>query len=127
MIDYASLKLIHVACVILSISGFMLRGGLMLADSPLLSRRSVRIAPHLVDTLLLVSGLWMAVLIGQYPGTVGWLSAKLIALLVYIGLGVVALRGGKTKRVRVIALIGALATFAYMAAVAHSKQVLPFI
>lgn len=122
MFDYADLKLFHLACVIISISGFSLRGGLMLADSPLLWRRWVRTVPHIVDTGLLLSGIWMAVLLGQYPGTAGWLSAKLLALLVYIGLGFVALRLGRSKAIRVTALILALACFAYMVAVARSKD-----
>ncbi|NBS56528.1 MAG: regulator SirB, partial [Betaproteobacteria bacterium] len=51
--DYAALKAIHVTSAILSISGFAARGVLMLAGSPLLKTRFVRIAPHVVDTVLL--------------------------------------------------------------------------
>lgn len=122
MFDYASLKLFHIACVIASIAGFSLRGALMLAGSSLLWRRWVRTVPHFVDTALLVSGLWLASLIGQYPGTAPWLTAKLLALLAYIGFGFVALRLGRTRRIRIAALLGAFACYGYMVGVALSKS-----
>jgi len=123
--DYTTLKVLHLGSVILSISGFTARGMLMLLDSPLIWNRWVRTLPHIVDTLLLLSGLWMAVLINQHPGSSGWLTAKLAALLAYIGLGFIALRLGRTKSIRVAAFIGALLCFAYMVLVAISKTPLP--
>jgi len=123
--DYITLKALHLGSVALSISGFTVRGLLMLIDSPLIWNRWVRTLPHIVDTLLLVSGLWLAALINQYPGTSGWLTVKLVALFIYIGLGFVALRLGRTKNVRLAAFIGALLCFAYMAQVALSKSPLP--
>jgi len=125
MLEYPTLKTIHVACVALSISGFALRGTLMLANSGLIWNRTVRTIPHLVDTVLLASGIWLASLIHLYPGTSAWLTAKLLALLLYIGLGFVALRRGRTKRIRVTALVGALLCFAYMALVALGKNPMP--
>jgi len=125
MFDYTTLKTTHIACVVLSIGGFSLRGLLMLVNSPLIWKRVVRTLPHIVDTLLLVTGLWMAVLINQYPGTSAWLTTKLLALLAYIGLGFVALRLGRTKTIRVAAFAGALLCFAYMVLVALYKTPLP--
>ena len=55
---YLIAKNLHVGCVILSLGGFAARGMLMLGASPLLERRFVRIAPHVVDTVLLASALW---------------------------------------------------------------------
>ena len=126
MIDYVTLKLVHQTTVLLSISGFALRGGLMLANSPLLYRRWTRTWPHLIDTLLLVSGIWMAVTLRLNPLEHPWLAAKIIALLVYIGLGFVALRLGKNRRTRIVALIAAIVCFAYIALVGLNKTVLPF-
>ena len=118
MLEYGDLKLVHVTCVIASISGFTLRGGLMLAGSRLLWNRWVRTLPHFVDTLLLGSGLWMAVKIEQYPGTTSWLSAKLVGLIAYIVLGAFALHYGRTYSIRSLALAGALGTYGYIALVA---------
>ena len=43
----------------------------------------------------------------------------------FIGLGTIALKRGKTRSVRVKALIAALGVFAYIVAVAMTKQVIP--
>ena len=126
MVDYLTLKLVHQTTVLLSIAGFALRGGLMLADSSLLYRRWMRSWPHLIDTLLLVSGIWMAIVIKLSPLEHPWLASKLIALLVYIGLGFVALRLGKTRRIRVAALLAAALCFVYIALVGLNKTPLPF-
>jgi uncharacterized membrane protein SirB2 len=85
----------------------------------------VRTLPHLVDTVLLASGVWLAVLLDQYPGGSAWLTAKLLALVAYIALGFMALRLGKTRRVRVTAFIASLLCLAYMATAAWYKDPVP--
>ena len=119
---YLALKAIHVGCAVVSISGFVLRGAMMLADSPLLQARFVRVAPHVVDTLLLASALWLAALIGQYPFVQGWLTAKVLALVAYIALGAVALKRARSKKVRAIAFALALAAAAYIVSVALTRD-----
>ncbi len=116
--DYAILKAIHVGCAMLSIAGFVARGTLMLGDSPLLRARFVRIAPHVVDTVLLASALLLAWRSAQVPFVQSWLTAKVLALFAYIALGSVALSRGRTRRVRAVAFVLALATFAYIVSVA---------
>ena len=123
---YVALKQLHVATVIVSYSLFLLRGVWMLADSPLLARRWVRIVPHVNDTILLAAGIWLATIIGQYPGTVGWLTAKIVALVAYILLGMVAIRRGPTKAVRATAWIAAQLVFFYIVAVALTRDANPF-
>ncbi len=115
---YLAVKWLHVGCVVLSITGFAARGALMLAGSPLLGARWVRVAPHVVDTLLLASALWLAWMIGQYPFVHGWLTAKVLGLFAYIILGSIALRRGRTPRQRGAAFAAALATAAYIVSVA---------
>jgi uncharacterized membrane protein SirB2 len=126
-VQYLALKWVHIACAILSITGFTLRGILMLLDSPLLATRFARIAPHVVDTVLLASALWLAVLIGQYPFVQGWLTAKVLALLAYIALGTVALKRARSKAVRSAAFALALATAAYIVSVALMRDPLGFL
>ena len=115
-------KSIHVGCVVVSLSGFVLRGMLMLAGSAWLSARFVRVAPHVIDTLLLASALWLAWALGQYPFVHAWLTAKLLGLLAYIGFGTVALRRGRTRAVRIAALVCALLSAAYVVAVALTRD-----
>jgi len=121
------IKIIHVGCALLSISGFFARGILMMRDSAMLQKRLFKITPHIIDTLLLGSAIWLAVQNSVNPGDNPWLLAKIIALLVYIGLGTVALKRGKTKRVRIIAWLAALLVFAYIVAVAVTKSALVFV
>ena len=121
---YLSLKLVHMTSVAASLGLFSLRGAWMLAGSPRLRDRWVRVLPHLVDTVLLLSGLALAWRIGQYPFVHGWLTAKVIALVAYIGLGTVALKRGRTLHVRGLTLIAALLVFGYMVSVALTGSAL---
>lgn len=119
---YLAIKYIHVTCAVLSISFFMVRGMWMLFDSERLQQRWVRIAPHVIDTLLLTSALVMVFWSAQYPFVQPWLTAKVIALIVYIVLGSIALKRGKTETVRITAFIGAMMVFAYIVMVALTRQ-----
>lgn len=122
---YTGLKTLHLSCAALSLGGFVLRGTWMLTDSPWLHRPATRILPHVNDTLLLGAGIGLALLIHQYPLTDAWLSAKLLALLAYIGLGTVALKRGRSKRIRALAFVGALLVFGYLVAVALTHRPWP--
>ena len=119
---YAVLKWLHVGCAGLSLAGFAARGALMLRGSPLLETRCARIAPHVVDTVLLASALALSWQLGQYPFVHGWLTAKVIALAGYIVFGSIALRRGRTLRVRAAALVLALGCAAYIVAVALARD-----
>ena len=120
--NYLAIKHLHITFAVLSGSFFLLRGLWMLIDSPMLQRRWVKVVPHGVDTLLLASALVLVFWSGQYPFVQAWLTAKVLALIAYIVLGTIALKRGKTKGVRTFALFAALATFAYIVAVALTRQ-----
>lgn len=122
MQTYLIVKQIHVACVVLSLGGFVTRGALMLAGSGLLHTRLVRIAPHVVDTVLLVSAIWLAWTLKQYPFVHGWLTAKVLGLIAYIGFGTMALKRGKTLRSRCLYFLLALLAAAYIIAVALTRD-----
>lgn len=121
------LKHVHVACVILSGTGFFIRGVWMVRESPRLHEKWVRVLPHIIDTTLLVSAILLAWQIRQYPFVQGWLTAKVLALIAYIVVGAVGLKYGKTRKVRIAAWLGAIVIFAYIVLVALTRQVLPFI
>jgi uncharacterized membrane protein SirB2 len=118
---YAGVKTLHMATVALSLAGFVLRAGWMLYAPHLLTLRTVRIVPHVVDTVLLLSGATLAWQIG-WAGVSGWLPAKLVGLVVYIALGAIALRRGRSRGTRIGAAVGALVTFAYIVSVAITKS-----
>ena len=124
---YVVLKNLHLATIALTLTLFVLRGAWMMADSPRLQARWVRIVPHVNDTLLLTSGISLAILMQQYPLVHGWLTAKFFALVAYIVLGTLALKRGKTKARRIAAWVAALLVFGYMAAVARAHDPVPFL
>jgi uncharacterized membrane protein SirB2 len=115
-------KTIHVVCVLLSFAGFFVRGIWMLRDSELMRRRWVRITPQVVDTLLLVSAIVLAIQLRLSPMEQPWLMAKIIALVVYIGVGLVALKLGRSKQVRLYAWLLGLLLFGYIISVAVTKS-----
>lgn len=119
---YTTLKLVHMIAAILAISGFILRGFWMLSDSENLQRPLVRVLPHVIDTVFLLAGIGLIVTLHLPLLLPGWLQIKIVALLAYIVLGTIALKRGKTKRVRLIAFILALLTFAYAVGVALNKS-----
>lgn len=127
MIEYYGLiKHIHVGSVVLSFTLFFMRGFWMIYRPALLQRTWVKVLPHVIDTVLLTSAILLAIMIAQYPGVHGWLTAKVVGLLAYIGLGTVALKRGPTRHVRVAAWICALLVFGYIVSVAITRDVLPF-
>ena len=123
---YILLKSLHLATIAVTLALFLLRGAWMMADSARLQARWVRVVPHVNDSLLLASGIGLAVLIKQYPLVDDWLTAKLVALIAYIVLGTVALKRGRTRRTRIVAGGAALLVFGYMVAVALSHDPFPF-
>ncbi|MGM0594909.1 MAG: SirB2 family protein [Pseudomonadota bacterium] len=124
---YSSVKWAHICFALLSLGGFLLRGGLMLRQSSWLGHPLVRNLPHLNDTLLLLAGVW---LLWQGPWVLassGWLQLKLGLLLLYIGLGFIALRRGRfTRPQRAVAWVAAVWVYLGMLWLAHSKPAIGF-
>lgn len=125
--NYLLLKHLHLSCVVLSGCGFFLRGLWMLRGSAYLQHPVTRIAPHIVDTLLLGSAIAMTILSRQYPFSADWLTAKLLALLVYIACGTMALKRARNRRQRAIYFVAALIALAYIVAVALTRSPLGFM
>ena len=120
--NYELIKMIHVGSVVLSYLLFTLRGFWVISQSPSLQKRWVKILPHVIDTALLVSAITLAIYIQQSPLQDSWLTAKVTGLLVYIGLGMVAMRFGKTRQIRIAAWVAAETVFFYIVLVALTKS-----
>jgi len=119
---YLVLKIVHTLAAITTISGFMLRGYWMMTDSARLEHKATRVAPHIIDTVFLLSGVAMVWMLALNPLRQSWLLAKFTGLIVYIVLGAIAIKRGRTKQVRIIAFAGAISVFAYIVGVALSKS-----
>ncbi len=119
------LKSLHITCVVLSYSLFFLRGFWLLRGSTIMRQRWVKIAPHFVDSTLLISAIALAWQLGYTPANSLWLAVKIVALLFYIGLGILAFRFARTPRLRLVAWLSAQVAFFYIVAVAITHN--PFI
>ena len=114
--------IIHVATALASIAGFIFRGILIFNNLDMARQKWLKITPHIVDTVLIISAITLFIESGLDLLQTQWLIAKIIALIAYIALGLVAFRFGKTLAFRLIAWCGAIAVFCYILAVAVTKN-----
>lgn len=119
---YAAIRWVHVYAVLSSIALFTLRGVLMVVDAPWRQHFVLRTVPHVVDTVLLTSALMLSTVLQQYPFAQPWLTVKVVALVVYIVLGSIALKRGRTKGIRLAAFFAALATVLFIVSVARLRE-----
>ena len=120
--DYALIKTVHQGAVALSVAGFFARGTAALAGAEWVRGRLARTLPHVVDSVLLASALTLAWMLRLTPGSAPWLTAKIVGLLAYIALGMVALRPGRPMPLRATAWVGALTVFGWIVSVAMLKD-----
>ena len=125
--EYSTLKLVHESAVAISIAGFAARGIGMLAGATWVRTRGAKTLPHVVDTVLIVSAVVLAWMLGLSPASTPWIAAKIAGLLAYIALGMVALRFGRTRGIRAAAFVAALVTFAWIVSVAITKDPRGFV
>ncbi|MFA5825136.1 MAG: SirB2 family protein [Gallionellaceae bacterium] len=124
--SYTSIKILHLASVLISYSLFFMRGLWVLRASHVMQQRWVKIAPHIIDSVLLGSAITLAALLGISPFTAPWLAAKIIALLPYIVLGSIALKRGKTRQTKLACWLAAQAVFCYIALTAWAHDPMPW-
>lgn len=112
----------HVICVAASGSLFFTRGCLTLASSPLAIHAVLRRVSILIDSTLLAAGITLTTIIHQYPFLQAWLTAKVLLLVVYIVLGMFALRRGRTRTIRGACFVSALLVFLFIVSVAFAHN-----
>ncbi|MBN4075484.1 MAG: hypothetical protein COA71_08675 [SAR86 cluster bacterium] len=127
MDSYFVFKTIHMTFALLSISGFLLRGYWMLQESPLLQLKPVKILPHIIDTVLLLSAVALLFVLGFGLLNQGWLVHKIALLVVYIVLGMIALGNKYSRQKKITAFIGAVLVFFYIAGIAVTKTALSWL
>jgi len=121
--SYIAYKHLHTSFAALSIIFFIIRAYWSVLERGCLQNTFVRVAPHIIDTLFLLSGLAMAFTIGfNHP----WLIAKIIGLIAYIYVGIFAIRRGRTPQIRLLSAIVAILIYVYIVGIALNKSVLSF-
>lgn len=124
---YPEIRLAHVSAVLASGGLFFLRGLVLLTGGRWAVAAPVRYLSYTMDTVLLTAALMLMTIVQQYPFVHAWLTVKVLLLLVYIGLGILAFWKGRTRKVRIGAWAAALAVYAYIYSVARAHDPLGFL
>lgn len=119
---YAQIKFVHILCVALSGGLFFARGLMMLAGTALANHAVLRYASYAIDTTLLTAALMLTAILHQYPFVQSWLTTKVLLLVVYVVLGVFALRRGRTRSIRLLCFAAALAVYVAIIGVAYAHD-----
>ena len=120
---YAQIRWVHIACIIASGSLFLLRGSLVLAGKQRIAMLApLRFLSYGIDTLLLSAALMLLTILPHAMFANGWLTVKLVLVVVYIVLGSVALKLGHTARARTIAFVAALTVYLGIIAIARTHH-----
>lgn len=124
--EYILVKQIHMAAASLSFLGFLIRGFWMISENSLLQAKVTKILPHIIDTVLLVTAISLVIILQAYPFEVNWITAKVLFLVAYIVIGTIALKRGKTKKIRIMAFVVSLIIILAIFAIAVMKPALSF-
>jgi len=122
---YDLLKLAHVTCVVISGSLFIYRFARMNTRPDQPPPKTLKVVPHINDTILLGCALGMLYVAGINPFTMPWLFAKILALLAYIIIGAICMRSIPGSKQQTVSFVAAISIFAYILLVGLSKQVMP--
>ncbi|SHH36160.1 SirB2 family protein [Ferrimonas marina] len=118
---YVALKHIHLTLIGASVGLFILRFVLLMLQSGVLQRKWAKVLPHVIDTLLLLSGVALIMATGWNPIRDPWLTEKMLALVAYIILGVITFKAQRGTLFRVFAFLGSLGWVYYMFVLAQTK------
>jgi len=124
---YPQIKWVHVAAVIASGSFFLLRGAGVLAGARWPMWAPLRYLTYTIDTVLLTAALMLVTILHQYPFVQGWLTMKVVLLVVYIVLGTFALKRAPSRRARAWCYAAAIAVFLFIVSVARAHQPLGIV
>ena len=94
----------------------------MLAGSRWCNHALLKWPSYINDSILLTAGVLLMQLTQQYPISHNWLSVKLLLLVVYIVLGVFALRAAPTRTTRALYYVAALAVYLFMVSIARGHH-----
>ncbi|MYL23428.1 regulator SirB [Halomonas alkaliantarctica] len=120
------LKHLHISMAYLSLLFFIVRAVWAVRETPMLQARWVKVVPHVIDTALLTFGVLLAITLNFWP-LPGWLSAKLVALILYIALGTMAIKRAKTPAMRAGFALAAVVVFIYMLGAAIQRTPLSWL
>ena len=124
---YPHIRAVHIAAVMASGLLFLLRGAAVQLGATWAMAAPLRYLSYSIDTVLLTAALMLATVLHQYPFVQGWLTAKVLLLVVYVVLGSFALKRGRTRAVRTSCWIAALLVYLFIVSIARTHHPLGVI
>jgi uncharacterized membrane protein SirB2 len=119
---YPQIRAVHVAAVIASGMLFLLRGFAVQLGAKWAMAAPLRYLSYTIDTVLLTAALMLVTILHQYPFVQGWLTAKVLLLIVYVVLGSFALKRGRTRAVRISCWVAALLVYLFIVSIARAHS-----
>lgn len=119
---YPQIKQFHIFVALLSGSIFALRGAFSLAGARWPMAQPVKWLSYTVDTALLTAALMLLTILPWAMFGNGWLLMKVTLVVVYVALGVFAMRRGRTRRMRALCYILALLVFGMIYGIARAHH-----
>jgi uncharacterized membrane protein SirB2 len=119
---YPQIKAVHVAAVIASGMLFLLRAFAVQLGAKWAMAAPLRYLSYSIDTVLLAAAVMLVTILHQYPFVQGWLTAKVLLLIVYIVLGSFALKRGRTRAVRTACWAAALLVYLFIVSIARTHS-----
>jgi uncharacterized membrane protein SirB2 len=119
---YPQIRLIHIVAVLASGGLFLIRGVAANLGARWAMAAPLRYLSYTIDTVLLTAALMLATILHMYPFVHGWLTVKVVLLVVYIVLGSLALKRAKTPAMRWGSYIAALLVYAFIISVARAHH-----
>jgi uncharacterized membrane protein SirB2 len=116
------LKTIHITTVLISILLFLSRGFWIYLLKKQLSAKWIRVLPHVNDSVLLGTGIALAIQTQQYPLQQDWLTVKIVCLLIYILLGMLAMKWYQATSTGMASWLTAIIIYLFMISVAVTRQ-----
>ena len=124
---YSEIRVVHIAAAIASGSLFLLRGVALTAGSVWAIGTPLRILSYSIDTILLTAALMLMTIVQQSPFSDGWLTVKVVLLIVYLALGSLALNLMRPRAVRLGCFLTAILVYGFMISVARAHHPLGFL
>ncbi len=124
---YAEVRLVHISAALASGGLFLLRGLALFSGFTWGKAAPLRYLSYAIDTVLLTAALMLMTIVQQYPFVDAWLTVKVLAVVAYVALGIVAFRIGRSRPLGPISWVAALAVFGFIYSVARAHDPLGFV
>ena len=119
---YPQIRQFHIFVALLSGALFAVRGALVLGGARWPMALPVKWTSYAIDTALLTAALMLLTILPGAMFANGWLTVKVTLIVVYVVLGVFAMRPARTRRTRAICYLLALLTFGAIYSIARAHH-----